>query len=41
MASAARKDLERLERFESTSRRFFVSPSIRMESVSVTAWPWT
>src|SRR5262245_38904793 len=35
MASAARNDFERLARFDSTSSRFFVSASIRMERVSV------
>src|SRR6266480_2276244 len=34
MASAARKDFERFERFESASNRLFVFGSIRIESVS-------
>ena len=35
MASAARKDFERRERFASASKRFFVSESIRTERVVV------
>jgi len=34
MASAARKDFERFERFESAFNRFLVSGSMRIESVS-------
>src|ERR1051325_8641709 len=35
MASAARKDFERRERFDSASSRFFVCESMRIESVSL------
>src|SRR6266481_6806606 len=35
MTSAARKDFERLERFDKASKRFFFSASILMERVSV------
>src|ERR1035441_5872399 len=39
MASAARKDFERLERFESAFNRFLVSGSMRIESVSFMLCP--